>query len=241
MSLSVDLRAQVGKTPLKVSFEVGSETLALIGPNGAGKSSILSLILGLVTGAEGRLAIGERLVFDSATNLNLPVEHRRVGYVPQHYALFPHFSVLKNIAFAVSCSPRRLNAKAQQQRVDQMLHLLGLETLARRNVLTLSGGERQRVALARALGVEPLALLLDEPLAALDVHAHAEVRAVLRSTLASISIPTLIVTHDPQDVQQLASRVAVVEDGQVVQMGTWAELNQRPATRFAGDFVGTGR
>ncbi len=241
MSLSVDLRASIGKMHINVCFEGGLETLALIGPNGAGKSSVLSLILGVTTRAQGRLSIGGNLVFDSLAGVDLPVERRRIGYVPQHYALFPHLSVLENIAFAVSCSPNPPAAKAQRQKVMQMLELLSLGPLARRDTLTLSGGEKQRVALARALAVEPMALLLDEPLTALDVHARTEVRAVLESVLSRINIPTLMVTHDPQDVQQLASRVVVLEAGAITQTGTWAELGAQPATRFVKDFVHSRR
>jgi molybdate transport system ATP-binding protein len=237
VSLRARALASVGRLTIDVELDTGPGTLAIIGPNGAGKSSLLSLLLGALPMTEGVIEVDGRLLYDHAARLDLPVEQRRLGYVPQDYALFPHLSVRQNIEFALlSALPR--NARAQAQlRVDQLLRDLELEPHAQRSSQMLSGGEKQRVALARALAVDPRALLFDEPLAALDVHARREVRAFLAQTLRELELPTIIVTHDPVDARVLGQRIAVLEAGRITQLGTWAELSARPATRFVEEFV----
>jgi len=231
VSLVARLGARVGELTIDVDLNTAGGTLVLVGPNGAGKTSLLSLLLGALPAERGRLSIGDTLLFDSEQGVDLPVERRRIGYVPQDHALFPQLTVRDNLAFAVQ------SASAPMHRVDGALRDFGLEALAHRRPRSLSGGEKQRVALARALSVDPRALLLDEPLAALDVPARAEVRAFLAQTLRDRGLPSIVVTHDPTDALALGQRVAVLEAGRVSQQGIWDELAAAPATRFVEQFV----
>jgi molybdate transport system ATP-binding protein len=229
--LSARLSARVGVLDIDVELETGAGTLVLIGPNGAGKTSVFSLILGVLPAQRARIQIADSLLVDTERAIALPVEARRIGYVPQDYALFPHLNVRENVAFAAH------SAGAHEQHVDKALRALGIEALAERHPRNLSGGEKQRVALARALAAEPRAILLDEPLAALDVHARREVREFLVATLAQISLPSVVITHDPADARALGQRIAVLEAGKLTQQGSWSELAARPATHFVEEFV----
>lgn len=236
-SLQVRVTAHVGRLLLDVDLDTGPGPLILIGPNGAGKSSLLSHALGALPVEQGRICVGEDVLLDTAANLDLPIERRRLGYVPQDYALFPHLSVRENLEFAVgSAQPGQARAE-RARRVAALIEELGLETSAERSPRTLSGGEKQRVALARALSVAPRALLLDEPLAALDVHARGEVRAFLAAYLEKLALPTIVVTHDAADARQLGRHLAVLENGRLTQTGTWEELSAAPASRFVEEFV----
>ncbi|HET8934273.1 MAG TPA: ABC transporter ATP-binding protein [Polyangiales bacterium] len=236
--LTARLSARVGALQLEAELETRDGTLVLIGPNGAGKTSLFSLVLGVLPAQRAQIQVGDTVLVDSERVFELPVEARRIGYVPQDYALFPHLSVRANVAFAVQSAGAR--GPLARERVDKALHALGLSALAEHDPRTLSGGEKQRVALARALGAEPRALLLDEPLAALDVHARREVREFLVATLARISLPTMIITHDPADARALGQRIAVIEAGKITQLGSWAELAAQPATHFVAEFVAAG-
>lgn len=241
MGLSVAVKAKVGILRLDVQFEIGAETLVLVGPNGAGKSSLLSVLLGVHPIDEGRIVVNDQPVFDSNTKLNVPIEQRRIGYVPQSYALFPHQNVRENIGFAVGSAASQLSKSARQLRVDGLLRELELEDLSERNPTTLSGGERQRVALARALSIGPQALLLDEPLSALDVSSRDAVRAFLVTYLQSVSLPTIVVTHDPWEARRLGQRILVLEGGRISQSGTWEELARLPASPFVRWFTANER
>jgi molybdate transport system ATP-binding protein len=223
--------ARIGALQLDVEVEADKGPLMLIGPNGAGKTSLVSLLLGALSPARARVVIGEAVLVDTDQGIALPIGERRLGYVPQDYALFPHMTVRENVAFAVRCAGLRGVS------VDSVLGEFGVAALAERRPATLSGGEKQRVALARALSLQPRALLLDEPLAALDVHARREVRQLLAATLHRLALPTLIITHDPMDARALAARIAVLEAGKITQLGSWAELKARPATHFVAEFV----
>ena len=207
-------------------MSVGAETVALVGPSGAGKTTVLRAIAGLRRPDRGRIALGERVWFDTAAKVDLPPERRSVGLVFQEYALFPHMTVRANVAFGGTA------------RVDELLERLRIAHLAGERPGALSGGERQRVALARALARDPQVLLLDEPLAALDAHTRAVVRAELQDVLATLSLPTLIVTHDFRDAAALAGRVGVIVDGRLRQEGTAAELVAHPADAFVAAFTG---
>jgi len=228
VTLRASIEAEVGRLTLAVAFEVEGP-LVLIGPNGAGKTTTLLSLLGARPLRRGRVTLGERVLEDTAAGVHIPTEQRRLGYVPQDYALFPYLTVRNNVEFGLA---------ANSGKVDGLLAELDLIALAERGVPALSGGEKQRVALARALAVEPEALLLDEPLAALDVHARHEVRAFLASYLSALRIPTLVVTHDPADARTLGARIAVLEAGSIVQVGTWDDLCAAPATEFVRQFVG---
>ena len=237
--LRTRVAARVGWLELDVELETGQGTLVVVGPNGAGKTSLLLLTLGVLAVERGYVAVGPDVFLDTDVGMNVPLEGRRLGYVPQDYALFPHLTVRENVEFALASASTRLSRADRAQRAGIWLADLGLEALAGRRTDTLSGGEKQRVALARALSVEPRALLLDEPLAALDVHARREVREFLAAYLAKIALPTLVVTHDALDARALGQRIAVLEAGKIVQTGTFDELALRPASRFVAEFVGS--
>ncbi len=206
-----------------VGLEVDAAT-ALVGPSGAGKSTILRLIAGLLRPAGGAITCNGETWF--GPGVNVPVERRRIGFVFQDYALFPHRSVLGNVAFEARRDP------------EEVLRRLGIGHLARARPRDLSGGERQRVALARALATDPQLLLLDEPLAALDPGTRAGVAAELADVLDRTRVPTVTVTHSYEEATMLAGHVVVVDRGRVVQSGTGEELLDSPASRFVADFAG---
>ncbi|KYG06906.1 molybdenum ABC transporter ATP-binding protein [Sorangium cellulosum] len=239
--LRARVTARVGRLRIDAEIETGAGTLALVGPNGAGKTSLLSLLLGVLPVDRGRVEIGGAVLLDTAAGIDVPVERRGIGYVPQDYALFPHLSVRENVAFAVRSDPSRRRRASVGARVDAALDDLGIAEHAGRRTEALSGGEKQRVALARALSVGPRALLLDEPLAALDVHSRREVRAFLAGYLEALALPTIVVTHDAADARLLGRRIAVLEAGRVTQAGTWEELAARPASRFVEELVASAR
>ena len=234
-SLKARFLARVGRLELDVELDTAGGVVALVGPNGSGKTSVLSTLLGIVAVERGRIELGGTLLVDTERGHSVPVEERRLAYVPQDYALFPHLRVRENVAFAMASASK--GRRAQPGDVESALQRLGVAELANRFPHTLSGGEKQRLALARALSVDPRGLLLDEPLAALDVHARRAIRTFLRDTLAQLSIPTIVVTHDPADARAFASRIVVLETGKIVQQGTWQELTLRPASAFVEEFV----
>lgn len=237
LALQVNIKARVGRLVLEVELETGPGPLIIIGPNGSGKTSLLSLILGVLPVESGYLQIGQNVILDTERGIDKPLEHRQLGYVPQDYALFPHLTVRENIAFAIASSKPQSMLPSSAQRVTELLSELSLSARGGQRIQTLSGGEKQRVALARALSVSPHALLLDEPLSALDVHSRREVRGFLAEYLQRLELPTLVVTHDAADAQQLGDRIAVLEDGRITQCGAWGELVARPATRFVEEFI----
>jgi ABC-type sulfate/molybdate transport systems ATPase subunit len=188
---------------------------------------VLRAIAGAVRPRRGRIELGDAVLFDSQRRVDLPPEARRVGYVFQEYALFPHMTVRQNVAFAGG------------GRVDELLDRFGLSHLADARPKRLSGGERQRVGLARAIAGDPAALLLDEPLSALDAHTRARVRAEVFDLLRGLGLPALLVTHDFDDATALADRVGVIVEGRLRQAGTPAELLAAPADAFVASFVGS--
>lgn len=237
MTLSAIIRATRGNFRLDVSFDVADgETLAVLGPNGAGKSTILRCLLGLVPLDTGRIVLGDHVLEDTTNNLYIEPENRRVGAVFQDYLLFRHLSVIDNVAFGL----RARGAKKESARLTARAHLerFEVEHLADRRPSQLSGGEAQRVALARALAVDPKVLLLDEPLAALDVTTRRTVRDELSLFLSAFGGPRLIVTHDPADARRLADRVLIVEHGSVVQHGSILDVMRDPATPYVAALFG---
>jgi molybdate transport system ATP-binding protein len=235
--LKARLKARIGALVVDVALDTAPGTLVVIGPNGAGKTSLLSLLLGVLPVNSGRIEVGG-ILLDTERGVDVPPESRRLGYVPQDYALFPHQSARQNVEFALGCSGLAGTRAERRRRASELLAELGMESLADRRPPELSGGEKQRVALARALAASPRALLFDEPFAALDVHSRAEVRAFLAAYLARVALPTVIVTHDARDARVLADRLLVLEEGKITQDGTWDELRSRPASPFVARFVG---
>ena len=221
LDVHVPLRAFV----LDVALEVDREVVALVGPSGAGKTTLLRAVSGL-TRARGTISAGTDVWLDSSRGIDLAPEERSVGLVFQEYALFPHLSVRRNVEFGGGTDGRAL------------LERFGLAALADVKPRDLSGGERQRVALARALARDPRALLLDEPLAALDAHTRVRVRAELQALLLEANRPTLVVTHDFEDAATLAASVGVLVDGRLRQIGTPAELVAAPADPFVATLTG---
>jgi len=236
-SLRARLSARVGKLELELELDTGPGTLVIVGPNGAGKTTLLSLLLGVLPVDHGQIAVGDVVLLDSERRLSVPIEQRQLGYVPQDYGLFPHLTVAGNIAFALSCARPRLRPAERKRKLDAVLDELALRSHAGSHPRTLSGGEKQRVALARVICLEPRALLLDEPMAALDVHSRRDVVGSLVGSLASLALPALVVTHDPYEAQVLGHRIAVLEAGRISQCGTWNELVTRPASPFVERFV----
>jgi molybdate transport system ATP-binding protein len=234
--LEVSLQKRLAGFHLDVAFSAAKELVALFGPSGAGKSLTLQAIAGTVQPDTGGIVLDGQSLYDSTRRHNLPPQQRRVGYVPQHYALFPHLTVAENIAFGWRRVPRRV----RHQRVAELLELFGMQGFEARWPRQLSGGQQQRVALARALAVQPRLLLLDEPFAALDGVLRDTLRQELAQVQARWGIPVLLVTHDLADVFALGQRVVVYDGGQVIQQGTRDEVFFRPANRRVAEFVRTG-
>jgi len=236
-ALRAQLRARVGTLAIDAELDASAGTLVIVGPNGAGKTTLLSLLLGVLPVERGHFELGGTVLLDTERAIDVPTEERRLGYVPQDYALFAHLTVRQNVEFALASAPDRLAPRARSERAAAILDELGLARHGDRRTWALSGGEKQRVALARALSVRPRALLLDEPLAALDVYARREVRAFLAATLEKLDVPTVVVTHDAHDAVALGDRVAVLEAGRIVQTGTWSELVAAPVSPFVAELV----
>ena len=215
-----------------VSFEVPSgELVALLGPSGSGKSTILRIIAGLEPADSGSV----ELTGEDATNL--PVQHRGVGFVFQHYALFRHMTIRQNIAFGLEV--QKLKKPEIRSRVDELLALVQLSGCAERYPSQLSGGQRQRVALARALAPRPKVLLLDEPFGALDSKVREELRSWLRKLHDEVHVTSLFVTHDQQEAFEVSDQIVVLNKGKVEQMGPPQLLYERPATPFVTEFLGS--
>ena len=204
----LDFTLEQGEFALAVHERLAGGITALFGPSGSGKTSTLDAIAGLRRPRGGTIAIGERLLFDAGRGIDLPAHARRVGYVPQDTALFPHMSVRRNVLYG-----RR---PGQKLALDVVVGMLEVEHLLDRRVPDLSGGERQRVALARALMSAPDLLLLDEPLAAVDVERRRRILPYLLRVRDELGVPVIYVSHDRAEVDQLADRVIVLDNGRVV-------------------------
>jgi spermidine/putrescine transport system ATP-binding protein len=216
----------------EVSLEVRrGEFAALLGPSGCGKTTLLRLLAGLETPDEGQVLLGGQVLH------TLPAHRRPINTVFQNYALFPHLSVYENIAFGLRA--RGLPAGQLAERVARGLALVHLEEQAARLPHQLSGGQKQRVALARALVNEPLLLLLDEPLSALDARLRAEMQLELRQLQQRLGTTFLLVTHDQAEAMSVADRIFVMEEGRIAQSGAPAEVYEKPRTRFVAQFLGS--
>ena len=210
------------------------ELVALLGPSGSGKTTLLKIIAGLEWPDAGRLAV------EGQDWLQLAAQDRRIGFVFQHYALFPHMSVRDNIAFGLTVRPRadRPGKSVIAAKVDELLHFLQITHLADRYPGQLSGGQRQRVALGRALAIEPKVLLLDEPFGALDAAIRRDLRRWLRGVHEQTGSTTIFVTHDQEEAFELADRVVVMDAGRIEQIGHADAIHDHPATPFVARFMG---
>lgn len=218
--IDVDISATVGDGQrhfgVQVRFASDAPVVALYGPSGAGKSLTLQAMAGLLRPGRGHVRVHGRALFDAQRGIHLPASQRGMGYLFQHYALFPHLTVRENIAFGLTSWWQRRLSVADAQRVDDLLHSFGLSALAHSRPATLSGGQQQRVALARALACRPEVLLLDEPFAALNPMLRSELRTELAEVCRRWQTPVVMITHDVEDVLALAHVAFVLEAGRVV-------------------------
>jgi len=221
-----------------VSFELRKgEVVALLGPSGSGKTTLLRAIAGLDHPDQGRIALGDRVLYDSGSGAAVPPEKRGLGLVFQSYALWPHKTVFENVAYPLRL--RNVPAVALRTRALAALHDIGLDGMAERYPHQLSGGQQQRVALARAIVYDPELLLLDEPLSNLDAKLREEARVWLRALIERLQISAVCVTHDQVEALALADRVLLLDRGKIEQEGTPQEMYGEPATLFSAEFMGS--
>jgi molybdate transport system ATP-binding protein len=234
-ALRVRLRTKLSSSfELDVEFALQRGITILFGASGAGKTTLLDCIAGLRAPDSGNISISGQVLFDSKKRIHLPATHRKVGYVFQDLALFPHLSVESNIAYGLS----HLSATERTQRVAHMLEAMGISSLGHRRPAQLSGGERQRVALARALVTEPSILLLDEPLAALDLPVRMRIADDLRRSIQSLPIPAIYVTHSRDEVFMLGDDLLVLEQGRITAQGTPHEVLSAPRGETVAQLAG---
>ena len=211
----------------------------LLGPSGCGKTTTLRCLAGLETPDEGRVEVEGHVLFDSADGTNVPMNRREIGMVFQSYAIWPHMTVAENVAFPLTVAKDRSYSRAEiEQAVDQALQTVDLAGFQARPATQLSGGQQQRVALARSIVKTPRLLLLDEPLSNLDAQLREEMRVELKRLQRQIGITTIYVTHDQAEALTLSDQIAVIDHGNVVQIGNPKEIYFRPANDFVARFVG---
>ncbi len=236
--ISIDItKTYPGRAPIRarIVYPVEASTvLILFGPSGSGKTTILRSVAGLEWPEEGHIRFISRTWLDIASHIRVSPQDRRIGYMAQDYALFPHFTVAGNIAYGLS----EMSAIGKQARVEEMVRLFRLKGLEKAKPQELSGGQQQRVALARAVAPRPQLLLLDEPLSALDGPTRLHLRGELRGLLRQLALPTIIVTHDWAEALTLGDRIAVIADGNVLQTGLPQEVFSRPANAEVARVVG---
>ena len=234
MSLYVDIEKRLGAFCLRSKFEASDETTALLGASGCGKSMTLKCIAGIVTPDQGRIVLGDRVLFDSEKKIDLPPQQRRVGYLFQQYALFPNMTVEQNIL----CGIRREHKAQKKELLAEKIRMFRLEGLEKKHPAQLSGGQQQRVALARILSSEPEAILLDEPFSALDSYLKWNLELELADLLAGFGGPVLWVSHDLGECYRNCRRVCVMEDGKTGTVTGMDEMLRCPesvsAARLAG-------
>ena len=234
VALEVQIEKKLAEFTLEVAFHATETPLSILGASGAGKSMLLRCIAGLEEPDRGRITLNERVLFDSTQHVGIPARARRIGMLFQHYALFPHRTVAQNIAFGLRDLPR----EEQSARTASLLsrtHLAGLEPRYPRE---LSGGEQQRTALARALAIQPEALLLDEPLSALDTHLRGQVEAQLQETFATYRRPALLVTHNMEEAYRLGEQLLVLARGRLAAFGAKEEIFRRPPSSEVARLTG---
>ncbi|MCC5624302.1 molybdate ABC transporter permease subunit [Nostoc sp. CHAB 5715] len=233
--LFVNIEKVLPSFDLKVAFTTDEQPLGLLGGSGAGKSMILRCLAGIETPTRGRIVLNGRVLFDSEQGINLPSRDRRIGFLVQNYALFPHISVAQNIAFGL---PKGLSAGSIKVQVEEQLIAMQLQGLGDRYPHQLSGGQQQRVALARALASQPEALLLDEPFSALDTHLRSQLEQQMTETLAGYQGVTLFVTHNMEEAYRICPNLLVLEHGRAVHYGSKHDIFQHPATVSVAQLTG---
>jgi molybdate transport system permease protein len=233
--LIVEIEKHLPSFSLQVSFNADEHPLGLLGGSGAGKSMILRCIAGIETPTKGRIILNGKVLFDSDKGINLPSRDRRIGFLVQNYALFPHLTVAQNIAFGL---PKGLSAASIRVQVEKQLLAMQLEGLGDRYPHQLSGGQQQRVALARALASQPEALLLDEPFSALDTHLRSQLEQQMTETLAEYSGVTLFVTHNMEEAYRLCPNLLVLEQGKAAHYGSKYDIFEHPATVNVAQITG---
>ena len=224
MTLEVEIAKKLRDFTLEVSFKSGSGPLGILGPSGAGKTMLLRCIAGLERPDRGRIVLQGRTLFDSDRDVQVPTRERRIGMLFQNYALFPHRTVEENIAFGIDAMPGGERA----QRVNTWLQRTHAEGVRHRYPHEISGGEQQRAALARALSIDPDALLLDEPLSALDTHLRSQMEAQLQETFSAYGRPALLVTHNIEEAYRLGEKLLVLSRGHIAAFGGKEEIFRRP-------------
>jgi molybdate transport system ATP-binding protein len=237
VSLDAHIKLRLGALDLDAKIAVADgEVVAIVGPNGSGKTSVMRALAGLVPLSGGRIVLDDEVLEDPSRQLRVPAERRPVGFVFQDYLLFPHMSALENVAFGLRS--RGMPRAQARDRAREWLERMGLASHMAARPRALSGGQAQRVALARALATDPRLLLLDEPTAALDAGAKVELRREIRRHLATFSGARLLVTHDPLEAATMADRLVVLEAGRMVQVGTPAEVSERPRSQYVAELIG---
>lgn len=245
MTIEVDIEKEFygrkhgkkGKKPgfsMNCSFDAGSDFSVLFGCSGSGKTTALRCIAGLETPDSGTIRINDTVYFDSRKKINLPPQKRKIGYMFQENALFPHMNVRQNVEFGL----KGLSSVEKTERVNEMLGLVGVEELEFAYPEELSGGQKQKVALARALAPEPEVLLLDEPFSALDTVVRLKLRRELRAIQKRLGIPVILITHDPVEAFTIADRMVVFDGGRVQQTGFPEDVFYHPKTRYVAELVG---
>ncbi|AOY76601.1 sulfate/molybdate ABC transporter ATP-binding protein [Clostridium formicaceticum] len=235
MKLSVNIHKELTGFTLKTSFEtMEGSPLGLLGASGSGKSMILRCIAGLETPTNGRIVLNERVLFDSEEKIDIPSRKRKVGFLFQNYALFPHMTIAENIAFALG----DLTKKQRSEKVKEYITMMKLQGLEERYPSQLSGGQQQRVAIARALAIEPEVLLLDEPFSALDNHLKGQIEKQLIETLASYKGTSIFVSHNMEEVYRICDNVIILSEGKVEAYGKKGEIFENPPTIKVAQLTG---
>ena len=234
MKLLVDIKKKMPGFTLNISFETGENSLGILGESGSGKSMTLRCIAGLVKPDRGRIVLNDRVLFDSEKGINIPIKDRKVGYLFQNYALFPHMTVEKNIAYGL----KNIGKLEKLAIVDEMLNKLHIENLRGKYPYQLSGGQQQRVALARALATNPDVLLLDEPFSALDNHLRTLMIKEMIETLSSYKGVTLFVTHNMDEAYQLCDNLLIVSKGENSGFGSKESVFKEPETFASAKVTG---
>jgi molybdate ABC transporter permease protein len=234
VALDVDLERTLENFTLRIALDAHNGAVGLLGPSGSGKSMTLRMIAGLSRPDRGRIVLNGRVLFDSATGWDIPAARRRIGVVFQDYALFPHLTVAENVGFGLM----KMSKSEGGARIQKQLESIGISELAHRYPRQISGGQRQRVAIARCMAMEPDALLLDEPFAALDPHLRRRTEEQLRATLAGFRGPVVFVTHDMEEAFRFCSELQVLDGGHVIASGPKHQLFERPRTVAAAQLTG---